>query len=573
MEIVALSDPRINVDQPVKEVVYHVGQNVRHYQVPFSAYSTSGTWSLTAPLPNNSLVDRCIMIQNKWRFTFSGTDQSSTLVVPGSGNDALRFMPFQNCVNNTSVNFNGLSFTETVNESLDMMFRSVSDGDKALMCSSFPSMQDYYQSYNLSSTLGSSLNPLASVGSREDGNTRGGFKYTIISSSNTSVVVDVEWFEPVLCAPLLPPQSSKMRKAFSNCKSVSFSFNLNGDLSRAWSHSSNGNNLSSISVSIQSPPSIWFTLIEPNQLSNPVSKGPTIYETYRQTQYLSQEFTLSASASQSQVAIPSINLQGIPEVLVFYARQRLADRTYLTSDVYGSITNLSVNWNNRSNLLKEASRSDLYQLSVKNGLKLGFPMFEKWTGSLVIVRPSDLGLPMNQSANVLSNTQISAYADVTNLNTGSSITFALNMWVIYSSKLVENNSQWTEKTSYLNESDVLAAKQQKLLVAPEPTGSGFFDDVFSGIKKGINYTLPVAKAISPLVKTVVPEAAPFLGAVGLGSLGGRKAKKGKAKKGRRMAGRGIVEEEQEQRSLENYLVARGKGVQEEEDEEDDEDQE
>jgi len=539
MDLISVSDPRIDLNQKVREVIFANAQNVRHYQVPFSAYSTSGTWSLGVPLPNTSIVGRTVWIKNKWRFTFAGTDQSATLVVAGSGNDAMRFLPFQNCVNNTSISFNGLSFNETSNESIDPMWRSISDQDKALTSSVFPSMQDYYQQYSLSSSYGDQLNPLASFGSRPDGNSRGGFDYTLISASNTQVVYDVTWFEPIVCAPFLPPHEDMHRKGFVNVKNISFSFNLNGDLSRAWSHSSNGKTLTSITVAIQEAPSIWLTLLEPNVLAEPVPKAIT-YETYRSTQYLSNEFTLTAGSSVSQVSLPSINLQGVPAKIIIYARKRLADRTYLTSDAYLGISNLSLNWNNRSNLLKEASVNDLFQISVSNGLKMNYPMFKKFTGSVIILEPKDLGLPMDQVANVLSNTQISAFADVTNLDASNSVTASLNMWVFYSSKLESRaDGTWSEQTSYLTPHDVVNADRVAMV---EPQGSGFFSSLVSGIQRA----LPIARAALPLVKVLAPpKVGQTLEAVGLGRHRARKPR-----------GRGIVNDEDQQESLQDYIHER-----------------
>jgi len=44
MDIISIVDPRIDLNQKVREVVYSSAQNVRYFQTPFSAYSTAGTW-------------------------------------------------------------------------------------------------------------------------------------------------------------------------------------------------------------------------------------------------------------------------------------------------------------------------------------------------------------------------------------------------------------------------------------------------------------------------------------------------------------------------------------------------
>jgi hypothetical protein len=335
------------------------------------------------------------------------------------------------------------------------------------------------------------------------------------------------------------PHESVLRKGFANMSNVNFTFNLNGQLSNMWSHSSSGNTITSTTVAFTSPPSIVLSLYDPNMLSEPIPQNIT-YRTQRENNYLSAETTLTSGASVTNLTVQAISLQTIPDVLVIYARRRMADRTYLTSDVYKEMTNLSIDFNNRSIILSSATQADLYKMSVKNGLKMSYPQWKKYSGSVVIVKPEDLGLQLDEAPSVLKNTQLAVRASFTNRNSQTEVV-QMYVWVVASSLLSVNSSgQWSEQTGYLSSQDVLNSSKH-LMRGAEMRGSGWFSSLVDKVKSVAAPVWSGVKAVAPIIKTLAPQTAPVFGAVGLG---------------RRRKGRGVVEDENEDESLKSYLEKR-----------------
>ena len=540
LSVLGTVDSRLNLDQPVTLLADHVAQNVRYLRTPISAYSLSSTMSVSVPIPSlDTIVDRTVYLENACEFTFAGTG-SGNLVIPGDGRDALRFAPFHSVCNNTNVSFNGLSFSSQSNEEVDPLWRTVDLGDKKLM--SFPAMQDTYQQYSDNTSLGDGRNVLSPIGSNDAEASRGGFNYTVVSTSSTATVVRVKWWEPLLCPPFVLPNMNNGLKGFANCTSISFQFSMNGTPSGMWSHSSNGNTLSSVSVAYYQAPAIIMRLYQMNPLAGRI---PDVinYETRRVQQYTSSEQTLTTGSSVQNLSIPSVNLQSVPELILIYFRQRLSDRTLNTTDTYGSISSLALDYNNRANLLSDCTEMDLYNISVKNGLKLDFPSWQKHAGSVVVLSPSDFGLEPNSVANALGSVQIAVRATCTN-NRAATVTGNLYVQVIYSSLLTVKQGQWNESNGYLNQNEVMSSR---IVGRGSDSGSGikgggFFSDAWSGLKD-------VGKTVYDLRKPIAAIAKPFAPAVAqpvLDIVGGRKPRKGK----------GIVNTDDQVEELEAYIRRR-----------------
>jgi hypothetical protein len=126
-----------------------------------------------------------------------------------------------------------------------------------------------------------------------------------------------------------------------------------------------------------------------------------------------------------------IQLPAIPKRVIVFARQQDPDLTYSSSDVFAGITNLNVKFEVRDGRLASANQQQLYNMSVKNGLKMSWPEFSKYKGSVVAFDfPRDIGLEPVQAPGLMGsfNFQITN-ATITNLS-NSSKTFALYMVII-----------------------------------------------------------------------------------------------------------------------------------------------
>ena len=543
MQVVGNVDPRINLDAAVTEHVNIVAQNTRKYSVTFPSTYQTGNMTLAVNVAPNSIISRTAYIQNTFQFTFNGTNTTggaSSLIVPGDGFNALRFLPLQQCCNSVQLSFNGLSLSTQSNEEIDYLCRCLSKEDKATWMSGGLSLQDTTQTYADTTTLGQDLNPLANLGNRTDFCSRGGYAYQIVSNTTSKTVLNVTWWEPIVCPPFLPnPKSETNRKGFAHLTQLQFQFVLTGDFTRMWCHDPSQPNVTlnlqsnanpGIVAVMTAQPILWLTMTQPNNLAAPIPRH-IVYETWKSNPMISGTLTPAAVASGGAlgvfnsgtlVSIPTFSVSCFPDLIFIYFRPTPSYRTYATSDTYAQISNIQIDLDTRANLLAECTTHDLYQISVANGLNCSFQQWQRCLGSLVILSAKDLGMSMTNAAGVLGAVQLTIRAYVSNIsgvlgNTyagsasgpgGSTYTGALYYWGMNSSRLSVTDGMWKEETSYLSHADVQSAINHTG-GGCDGEGGGIWDALKSvynaarpGLHRGLNALGPWGSVASSTVKAL-----------------------------------------------------------------------
>lgn len=137
-------------------------------------------------------------------------------------------------------------------------------------------------------------------------------------------------------------------------------------------------------------------------------------------QYLSRDSTNLANGATHSYQSQTLTLNQIPDLLVLYVKAQTLDATQ--GDQYASIESMSLQFDNFSGLLSSMTQSELYRMSVKNGLNLDF---NQWvgvaksagideaglyeddiplTGSILILKPGvDFPLQTGQAPGLLGN--------------------------------------------------------------------------------------------------------------------------------------------------------------------------
>jgi hypothetical protein len=218
----------------------------------------------------------------------------------------------------------------------------------------------------------------------------------------------------------------------------------------------------------------------------------------------------------------NITLNTIPRRFYIAVRRRNADRTYLTTDTFGAITAISVNWDNNSGLLSSATQRDLYNMSRKNGLKMTWPQFcgtagnganalnnnqISTVGSIICIEMgSDIGLPDDQAPGQLGRYQLQLRVDGTNPSFTDTINYTMYIFVcsegifsiqdntatttigVIDTQAIVNSSNWPSKSKYENQSMYGGNFWSGL--------KNFASNVQSGVEKALPYIqtgLEVAK--------------------------------------------------------------------------------
>lgn len=321
---------------------------------------------------------------------------------------------------------------------------------------------------------------------------------TVLSNTNTAAQVRVRVTEFMPVSLFL---AYGLSRGLTYLNNLSFTFTF-GDLRRIWSHAANGNTISTISATISqgstAPPTASMTWLQDNSLPNiDVVKYPRLYDYNDLRQWNTAVGTLASGAS-TVVNVNTVTVGSIPKYIYLFAKQRLADETYLTSDVNCRINSCTFFLNGQP-MMTEAQSVDLYQISVKNGNKQTWPQWYKYQGSVLcfavgsdlqLIDPSDYPGKNKQ-------TTLSAQVSITNPSAESRV-YDLQMIAVIPSLCAISAEGGTQLISGFDPSFVKAtemlpnAKQFELMNEPAMIGGGFFDKLWGAVKK---VAAPVAQIL------------------------------------------------------------------------------
>jgi hypothetical protein len=312
-----------------------------------------------------------------------------------------------------------------------------------------------------------------------------------------------------------------------------------GDLTRMWCHSSGGNTLSSITVTFYRAPELLFNYITPLLKVVPVSPTkPYIYPYLDVTRYPTDNGSSTAGGASGTINSNNIQLNSVPTKILICIRQSNSGQSYLTTDSFARIDSLSINYQNQSGLLSSATTEDLYLMSVKNGLKMSWPQYSQYVGSVVSVEfGSDIGLD-NSSPGMLENAQLQMQVNFTNIGSVTK-NYTLYIIVLSEGSFTLTGALAVPQVGILSKNDVASVNQNNLVdfsvVAAHRDWEG--GDFWGSFKRVLGQVLPLAGPVGTAAK----------GVLGLGVSGGRRRKRimsrpklGMRLKRSRMMGNGLV---------------------------------
>jgi hypothetical protein len=218
------------------------------------------------------------------------------------------------------------------------------------------------------------------------------------------------------------------------------------------------------------------------------------------------------SKSQQTVPFSATQLNQIPSKIMIFARKKNMD-TY-DSNSFLCIKGVSINFCNQSGLLSSASQSQLYNISLRNGLQSNYYEFSgsgvtndfegvpgnvATTGSILVLDPSlDLSLPP-QYANG-SGGQFNIQFDVQLFNqTDEDITPTIYMLVVNTGIFSTDNGSSTYTTGLLTQEQILDTKSQDAMT----DSATYFKKIVGGTIENLG---SVHKHLKSAYKNVVEKA-------------------------------------------------------------------
>ena len=479
------------------------GSSSNNYQT-FNAQAATGTAQMQFNVQIPSLqtaVSRHFLVQSNvtLKISFAAGPWAANQVLFSYGTtNSLQAFPLNSLYNTVQSNLNNATVSVNSRDVLAGLLKMYNYRELAQYNSLCPSLPDSFY-LNYEDGLGSNNNVLSNYsngGFDKKFQPRGCFPVTMYDSDMNSlnslqvkadgngtapafVYLKFTTTEPLLFLSPYISAHSNNQASFLGLNNLTLTMNM-GDGSRVMSNSSYGTlangdtNVATISavdyvnydtakllLNLLTIPPSMFAKIEPKNVVN-------------YNQYTSYNFSSGASIpakSSSTVSFNNIQLNQIPTKLLIFARK--SQLSSYDSNSFMVIQSVSINFCNKSGLLSSASQSQLYDMSVRNGLQMnyyeysgsgvsnnstGVPTSMPTIGSILTVDPSlDLSIDA-QYANG-SGGQFNMQFDVQLYNQASvAVTPTIYLVVVNSGIFTTENGSSSFLTGLLNQEMVLETK-------------------------------------------------------------------------------------------------------------------
>lgn len=593
---VLVIDPVVDVEESYRasEVVYKSGTNKSIYK--YTADSASNQqiiFNNITPPSLNTIVKRDLRIEysflvlNQWTdgqpaavFNSVNTAGAQTYAKDPAQANAQSFIgcapracPLQSASSSIELRLNGSSTSVSINDYACIYPHMIDNSVIGSICSEMPFQKDNNATYFNYTQAGpnngtyANNNPLVQYATNTATTPRGSFVCTQLyqsaaaSGGNRYAVYQFDVVEQLFISPMLFGEYMDKNAGLTNLNNLILTIRI-ADLNRMISTVINGTNVFSVTLasSIAVPgapgtgnvsgaqfktPTLLMEYTTPDPILAARSPQTAVYDYSLIQPFISSAATGTTTTfvnttPDTQLTAQSLRLASIPSKLYIFARpskSALGNSAVAqsTPDTFLRIKNLNINFNNRVNLLASYTESDLWSMSVRNGLKDSFTEWKYNTGSICIVDITrDIGLSSEEDvgqAGVYSTLQVTATFSASPLAwAGQTTALAYDFYV-----LVEQPGK-----AFINASECQyiltgpsAAEVLKLTSEMEPKidhsdlkdnsiGGSVFGRVSKLLKSGVN----LIKGVNPSdVSKGVEMAQNALGSLGLGVAGGAMGKK------------------------------------------------
>jgi hypothetical protein len=571
--LVKITDPRVNLEKKLNYIIEEGGSVVSYVQSYTDGQIGNGssfTFTNADPPGPNIIVDRKVMMTATFRLTFTGipaagvrligyeptgnpadtiynkstgaeaAEYAGTSDIRPTGTDAPRAFPLAQIMNALNVTINNVTVSQPISDFIDPLLRYSSgrDVDESAF-SMTASYQDQYQSYGDWLLHGSARNVLCDYGEQGYQSNRGGFSGirwvrnpTGDGVNPVTAIFELTVTEPLFISPLDFGLPTINHRGIIGIQNFSVQVNVIGDLARVWSHDAvNGQPITSVSCIIASAnqsltkPYLQFTYITPRLL---VSVPEINVYPYQYIDNFTTEFPGSITAPcypKTFIDAPVVQLQSnnrqlstVPKYIYIVARESNSTRSFTSTDSYAFIRNLSIDFDNNTNLLNSMSPQQLYNMSIKNGCDLTWSQWTRFVGSVVCINVAqDLNLREDLLPGIRDgNLNFRVRADIINVGSVAK-QYSLYVFPVYPGLFNIGGNQAVAQTGIISKSDILAVNglQSMDYHAAYNYYGGKLD--FRGLKemgskflKGLKVAAPVLKTLAPIAKTLAPRLTPAI---------------------------------------------------------------
>ncbi len=518
--------PTVNIseDQLKTHVVLTGGQRNNQVALTFDSWGSANAPPASQlnvnifPPSTTTIIDRYIKFRFYIEVITSGVS-SPPLAEDGKMelglNDALRAFPMLSLFDVMTVQINGESISDNIADHLHALAMYGIPLDTLDKSSSYsPGYPDQFQEYsdwNLPPPNGGNgRSELGGYGVSHH-QLRGAFPVVLAGDhrSFTTVVT-----EGIFMSPFLAGLGSQ-EEGMVNVNQLSINIRLKSDYQRILSHSLAGNKIDSVVLNFTQAPEALVTFITPPLLQKIPSMQVLPY-------YKPLEFVKSLGAvvggATIQTVSDSIKLSQIPRRLYLFCKIDRNDESFSTTDNLMSLEFLSILWGNQNGLFSSSRPTELFEISVRNGLQRSWAQWSKFTGSCFCLEfGKDIGLLDGEAPGVQGQYQCQITATFKN-NSSQTHNYQFYTSFLLEGQINVSENQARASLGNLTNAVVLAAKEapvsQSLTYSEYESlqGGSFFTSLkgfVNKLSKGVSEALP---AVSPLIAAAFPAAIPALAA-------------------------------------------------------------
>ena len=390
---VLVEDARMRVTDSLPFGVVKSGQNVTTQIYPSTSQSNSSqTFSIQTP-SEVTILDRNIVWKSTYQLTISGTPAPGQYLVDLGNRDALAPLPLHMSATTLQVQVNNNSVSVNIRDVLPQLLRMYGD-DRALarwngIC---PLAPDTYKKY--SDQVGANNNSNGSWSQTADNSllSRGAFNIdslqetvpAVLAAANTqtigdgtprTVVLTFTSYEPLFLSPFHFANLSANQMGLYGVTNMNFIFNISANANRVWRCGATLAQIPDLAVSISNVAGseLHFQMLTPHPSQILPSKNVVDYVDFPRylTTFTTQIGAAAISAANvltpgtGQFSSNNIQLNQVPDMLCIVARKPMSQQTNYDSDSFYPITGITINWNNQSGLLANATQETLFRMSAK----------------------------------------------------------------------------------------------------------------------------------------------------------------------------------------------------------------
>jgi len=446
---VKVQDSRIaDITDKVNYAVVKGGAQNTFQSFPSNSSSTSSVSFNVSPPSESVVMSREVMVETDVKFQIEITNVPiGEKAFTYGENDALQAFPFSSLVSNLSASINNTNVSVNLQDTKDILLKMVAPREIGKYQDTCPTLVDSNYKNYADGGSNSELNGWTGAGYDKQLQPRGAFplkSYTVVrkpvsgpsDSSITStsltdiftISITVQTTEPVLLSPFIFGDSNHgAEQGFYGINQLNLTFNIDSSMKRFWSTKSPYTYSLSLdpTTPFRSNLLLNFLSTQPDDCINVKNVIPYL-EYPRYITPITNTPSITAG-NTSSITCQNIQLSKVPDLLLIAARKPISSQTVKDSASFYPITGTSINFNNQSGLLSNASQKDLYKTSVRNGLQQSWLEFSGFASAFDNTSASGLPKKISTVGGILAISPAMDLSLATTLANGSTGQFSLQV--------------------------------------------------------------------------------------------------------------------------------------------------